>query len=222
MGRGIDWLLSNPPKKPWKYAYLQVLILAFDTATDVATVALVRDDQVLGERASRAVRVLKDAEALLEEADTSAPGLDGLVVGTGPGSYTGLRMGLVTARTLSISLGVPIAGISTLDALAAGAPGAVPVIDARRKELFTLAAGRPTCLAAVDLEVEAGRAYVGDGAVRYRDEIAGDGGIVPPDDAPEHVPWARHHALLARDFGPGDAAEPIYLRAPDAERALAR
>jgi tRNA threonylcarbamoyladenosine biosynthesis protein TsaB len=215
-------LLSNPPKKPWKYGYLQVLILAFDTATDVATVALVRDDRVLGERASRTIRVLEDAEALLEEAGLVSSDLDGIAVGTGPGSYTGLRMGLVTARTLSISLGVPVAGISTLNALAAGAPGAVPVIDARRSEVFALVAGRPACLAAADLEVEPGATYVGDGAVRYREEIAAGGGIVPPDDAPEHVPWARHHALLARDFGPGDAAEPIYLRAPDAERALAR
>jgi tRNA threonylcarbamoyladenosine biosynthesis protein TsaB len=215
-------LLSNPLKKPWKYAYLQVLILAFDTATDVATVALVRDDRVLGERASRAVRVLKDAEELLEEAGLDSTDLDAVAVGTGPGSYTGLRMGLVTARTLSISLGIPVAGVSTLDALATGAPGAVPLVDARRKELFTLVAGRPTCLAAAGLEVEPGRAYVGDGAVRYREEIAASGGIVPPDDAPEHAPWARHHALLARDFGPGDAAVPIYLRAPDAERALAR
>jgi tRNA threonylcarbamoyladenosine biosynthesis protein TsaB len=215
-------LLSNPLKKPWKYAYLQVLILAFDTATDVATVALVREDQVLGERPSRAVRVLKDAEELLEEAGLDSTDLDAVAVGTGPGSYTGLRMGLVTARTLSISLGIPVAGVSTLDALATGAPGAVPVVDARRSELFTLVAGRPTCLAAADLEVEPARAYVGYGAVRYREEIAARGGIVPPDDAPAHVPWARHHALLARDFGPGDAAVPIYLRAPDAERALAR
>jgi tRNA threonylcarbamoyladenosine biosynthesis protein TsaB len=215
-------LLSNPPKNPWKYAYLQVLILAFDTATDVATVALVRDDHVLGERPSRAVRVLKDAEELLEEAGLAAAELDGIAVGTGPGSYTGLRMGLVTARTLSISLGIPVAGVSTLDALAAGAPGAVPVVDARRNELFTLVDGRPTCLAAADLGVERDTAYVGDGAVRYRKEIAAAGGRVPPDDAPEHVPWARQHALLAREFGPGDAAEPIYLRIPDADRTLAR
>jgi hypothetical protein len=77
-------------------------------------------------------------------------------------------------------------------------------------------------VAAAELEVEPGRTYVGDGAVRYRDEIGGHGGVVPADDAAEHVPWARHHALLARDFGPGEAAEPIYLRAPDAERAARR
>jgi len=199
-----------------------VLILAFDTATDVATVALVRDGDVLGERASRAVRVLKDAEELFLDAGLEANDVEGIVVGTGPGSYTGLRIGLVTARTLAISLCVPVAGVSTLAALAAGTPGAVPVIDARRGEVFTLVGGEPVCVPASELQVEQGRAYVGDGAARYRDEIAGAGGIVPPDDAPEHVPWARHHAALAREFGPGEAAEPIYLRVPDAEKALSR
>ena len=199
-----------------------MLILAFDTATDVATVAFVRDGDVLGERLSRAVRVLQDVEELLEEAGLERNDVEGIAVATGPGSYTGLRMGLVTARTLAISLGVPVAGVSTLDALAAGAPGAVPVIDARRREVFTLAAGKPVCVAASDLTVERGRAYVGDGAVRYRDEIEAAGGVVPSDDAPEHVPWARQHATLARDFGPAEAAEPIYLRLPDAERALSR
>jgi tRNA threonylcarbamoyl adenosine modification protein YeaZ len=197
-----------------------VLILAFDTATDVATVALVRDGDVLGERVSRAARVLKDAEELLREAGLGSEDVEAIVVGTGPGSYTGLRMGLVTARTLAVSLGVPVAGVSTLAALAAGVPEAVPVVDAKRREVFTLAGGEPACVAASALEVEPGRTYVGDGAVRYRDEIAAAGGVVPPDDAPEHVPWARHHAGLARDFGPGEAAEPIYLRVPDAERAL--
>jgi tRNA threonylcarbamoyladenosine biosynthesis protein TsaB len=68
--------------------------------------------------------------------------------------------------------------------------------------------------------VEAGRRYVGDGAVRYREQIEAAGGDVPPDGAEEHVPWARHHASLAREFGPAEAAEPIYLRVPDAERAV--
>jgi tRNA A37 threonylcarbamoyladenosine modification protein TsaB len=129
-------------------------------------------------------------------------------------------MGLVTARALSFSLGAPVAGVSTLDALAAGTPGAQPVIDARRGEVFTLIDGAPACIRPDELTVEAQRVYVGDGAVRYRDIIERAAGAVPPDEDSGHVPWARQHAALARAFGPAELAEPIYLRLPDAERAL--
>jgi tRNA threonylcarbamoyladenosine biosynthesis protein TsaB len=201
-----------------------VLVLAFDTATDVATSALVRlpDGECLGERSSRPLRILEDADALLAEAGFEREALEGLVVGTGPGSYTGLRIGLVTARALAFALEVSVAGVSTLSALAAGAPGAHPVIDGKRSEIFTLTSRGPVVTKAEELAVEAGGLYVGDGAVRYRESIEGAGGGVPSDDDPRHIPWARHLAVLAKDFGPADAAEPIYLRLPDAERALAR
>jgi tRNA threonylcarbamoyladenosine biosynthesis protein TsaB len=199
-----------------------VLILAFDTATDVATSALVRDGKVVGERASRPVRVLEDAQELIAEAGLEPGAVEAIAVGTGPGSYTGLRIGLVTARALSLSLGAPVAGVPTLDALAEGAPGAVPVIDGRRGEVFTLESGAPVVRKPEALVVEAGRTYVGDGAVLYRAELEARGAEVPGDDDQRHVPWARHTAALARDFGPADVAEPIYLRVPDAEKALER
>ena len=198
------------------------MILAFDTATDIATIALVRDGEVLGERVSRAVKLLDDADAIVVEARAEPNDVDGIAVGTGPGSYTGLRMGLVTARVLSLSLGAPVAGVSTLDALAAGAPGAQPVIDARRSEVFTLVGGQPVCVSSDELTVATGQTYVGDGAVRYRSIIEDRSGVVPPDEDPVHIPWARRHAALAKDFGPAELAEPIYLRVPDAERALRR
>jgi tRNA threonylcarbamoyladenosine biosynthesis protein TsaB len=197
-----------------------VLTLAFDTATDVATSALVRDLEVLGERASRAVRILEDIDALVADAGLGARSIDGIVVGTGPGRYTGLRMGLITARTLSLSLDVAVAGVSTLDALAEGSEGAIPVIDARRGEIFTLVDHEPRCLAPDDLEIEAGTTYVGDGAIRYRPIIEAADGVVPEDGNEVHVPWARNHALLAEDFGSPAAIEPLYLRVPDAERRL--
>jgi tRNA threonylcarbamoyladenosine biosynthesis protein TsaB len=197
-----------------------VLTLAFDTATDVATAALVRGGTVLGERRSRAVRILADVEGLLADGGVARSDVRRLVVGTGPGSYTGLRMGLVTARTLALALDVPVAGVSTLAALAAGARGATPVLDARRREVFTLVAGEPSVLSPDDLRVRSGDTYVGDGALRYRDSIEGRGGIVPPDEDDAHVPWARHHAALAAEFGPAELVEPLYLRVPDAEVTL--
>jgi len=198
-----------------------VLTLALDTATDVATVALVEDERVLGERRSQAVRVLADAYELLAEAGRTPRELDRLVIGTGPGSFTGTRIGLAAARGLALALELPAAGVSTLAALAAGAPGALPVIDARRREVFTLAAhGEPMCARPEELELPPGTLCVGDGAVRYRATLEDAGGDVPPDESDLHVPWARLHASLARDFGVAELVEPIYLRVPDAERAV--
>lgn len=195
-------------------------ILAFDTATDVATSALVRGGETLGETVSRPVTVLEGVDALLRRAGVLETELEGLVVGTGPGSFTGMRMGLATARALAFALGLPVAGVSTLAALAAGAPEAVPVIDARRKEIFTLLNGRPACMRPEELAIDPGTVWVGSGAVRYRLLLEAAGGVVPSDDSELHVPRARFHALLASEFGPAELVEPIYLRIPDAERNL--
>jgi tRNA threonylcarbamoyladenosine biosynthesis protein TsaB len=191
-----------------------MLILAFDTATDVATSALVADGEVLGERRSRAVTLLEDVDALLRQAGTHTRELEALAVGIGPGSFTGVRIGLSTARGLALALRVPAAGVSTLAALEAGAPGCLPVIDARRREVFV--PGR--VLAPAELDVEPGRLCVGSGAVRYRDALEAKGAVIPADDDDRHVPRARFHAALARDFGPADEVEPLYLRLPDADK----
>jgi tRNA threonylcarbamoyladenosine biosynthesis protein TsaB len=193
-----------------------VLILAFDTATSIATSALVRGGTVLGERTTTPVRVLEDVDALLREAGVDARELDALAVGVGPGSFTGVRMGLAAARGLALSLDIPLAGVSTLAALAAGAPDAVPLIDAKRRELFLEQNGEIVALPAAAFDAP-GRTCVGDGAVRYREHLERTGADVPPDDSELHLPRARFHAQLARDFGPADLVEPIYVRAPDAE-----
>jgi tRNA threonylcarbamoyladenosine biosynthesis protein TsaB len=198
-----------------------MIVLAFDSATSVVTAALARDGELLGERVSRPVSVLEDADALLSDAGLAPADLGGIAVGLGPGSFTGIRMAIATARGLSLALGIPVAGVSTLRALAAGAPGAVPVIDAKRREIFTQVDGEPAVLAPQDLRLDPGTVCVGDGAVRYRDQLTSRGADIPPDDDERHVPRARFHALLARDFGPADAVQPLYLRVPDAEKAAA-
>ena len=116
---------------------------------------------------------------------------------------------------------VPDVDVTYRAALAAGAPGAVPVIDARRKEIFVLSSGHVRCLAPASLEVDPGRTYVGDGAVRYRATIEAAGGVVPADESELHLPRARFHAQLADRGGPAEQVEPVYVRAPDAEKALA-
>jgi tRNA threonylcarbamoyladenosine biosynthesis protein TsaB len=195
-----------------------VLTLAFDTATSVATAALVRDGEVLGERASRAVRVLADADDLLREAGKDRSELGGIVVGVGPGSFTGLRLGIAAARGLAFALDLPVAGVSTLDALAAGAPGALPIIDAGRREVFTRVKEGPFAVAPQELELEPGTLCVGDGALRYRIALEERGAEIPDDGDERHRPRARFHAELAKRFGPPDDIEPLYLRIPDAER----
>jgi tRNA threonylcarbamoyladenosine biosynthesis protein TsaB len=192
-------------------------ILAFDTATRVATVALVRDGEVLGESTSQASHVLREALDLLEQAGTPLAALDGIVVGTGPGSFTGVRIGIAAAHGLALGLVVPVAGVSTLDALAAGTPGALPVIDAGRREVFVPVDGEPRALPPTEVPLEPGAVCVGDGARRYRDILEAAGATVPPDDSDAHLPRAGLHVALAHELGAADAVEPVYVRLPDAK-----
>jgi tRNA threonylcarbamoyl adenosine modification protein YeaZ len=185
----------------------------------VATPALADDGEVLGERLSRAQTLLEDVDALLRQGGAHPSDLGALAVGIGPGSFTGVRIGLAAARGLAVALDLPGAGVSTLDALAAGAPGAMPVIEARRREIFALVDGEPCVLEPADLRVAAGTVCIGNGAVRYRALLEEKGAVVPPDDDERHLPRARFHAQLAGDPGPVEAIEPLYLRVPDAKKA---
>jgi len=184
-------------------------IFAFDTATSQATCALLRDGELLGERLTEAREVLAAADELVRAVGLAPNEIDAVVVGTGPGSFTGVRMGLSTARGLALALGTPVAGVSTLHAYAGGQP----VIDARRGEVFTTG---PALARPEELDVRGVR-LVGDGAVRYRELFEGAGADVPPDDDPAHCPSAHLLVQHAVAFGPVEDVDPLYLRQPDAK-----
>lgn len=208
-------------------------VLAFDTATAATTVALgdreLRDDPQPGARPGHARRLLALIEGLVE-GDWS--GIDRLAVGIGPGTFTGLRIGVATAHALSLSTGIPLVGVSTLASLELGARahGAVlAVIDARRGEAFVAGVGLEPCVLGPEALGEAagqraggGVVAVGDGAVRFREILERAGAVVPPDDDPVHRVSAVHHGRLATAAVPGLAARvlPQYLRVPDAELNL--
>jgi tRNA threonylcarbamoyl adenosine modification protein YeaZ len=194
------------------------LTLAFDTATDVATCALLEGDALLGERTTVARALLEEVDTLLREADARPEDLGVVVVGTGPGSFTSTRIGLAVARGLGLGLGILAAGVSTLDALASAGPGAFPVVDARRRQVFVPG---PRAVLPDDLVLGPGALCVGNGAVRYRSTLERLGAEVPPDDDTIHLPHARLHALLAGEPGDPELLEPIYVRPPDAEASVA-
>lgn len=212
-----------------------MLILAFDTATSTATAALVRDGVVLGERAVPSRGLMAAIDELLDGAGVVPGDLDGVACGVGPGSFTGVRIGLAHARGIALALDVPVAGVSTLAALTAGAgdgmtavvassgvaaPAVIAVVDARRSEVFVLDRSGERCIRPADLAFAPGTLLVGDGAVRYRELLERAGGDVPAAASELHLPRARFHVLLARSFGPADEALPVYLRAPDAKQAV--
>ena len=203
------------------------MILALDTATDVASTALVDAGaavcEVLSTGPGRAAqRVLADVAHVLEAGDVRPEQLERIVVGVGPGSFTGLRIGIATAAALADAAGVPVSGGSTLAALRWAAPrAAVAVIDARRRQVFAAGPGlEPLALDPAELaeRLAVGTVCVGDGARRYRSLLEAVGAEVPADDSPLHVPHARVYAAPGFALLP---AEPLYLREPDAVPAVA-
>jgi tRNA threonylcarbamoyladenosine biosynthesis protein TsaB len=203
------------------------VILGLDTATAATTAAVLgrgvareaRDDPPRGARPRHAERLL----ALIEEVvDGDWDQVERIAVGVGPGGFTGLRHGIATARALAQGRDLELVGVSSLEALAAGEP-VYAVIDARRGEVFAYAAGRlePQAIKPTDLAARLlpGAQAVGDGAVRFREELERGGARVPPDDSPVHRVSALQVCRLGAEGEPAgrDALVPDYRRDPDAQ-----
>ena len=216
------------------------MILGFDTATPATAVAVLPDDgepvelrhdPAPGERPGHAAKLLPLARSALEAAGATFADVRRIGVGVGPGTFTGLRIGVATGRALAQATGAELAAVSTLQALAeaVGTGGSVlAVIDARRGEAFAAGYHRgqrltgPVAIAPDDLAALADPAHgpwlaVGDGAIRFRDRLepAVD---VPVDASTLHCVSALAVCRLART-APSidrDALLPEYVRAPDA------
>lgn len=245
-----------------------MLTLGFDTATRATAVALWsgagaghardrarggvtlerRDDPPPGSRPNHTTRLMTLIVEAMDAAGRGWEDLSLIAVGTGPGTFTGLRIGVATARALATARSLPLIGISTLAALASGtgspsahadgAEGVLAVLDARRGEVF--AAGwdsprdvlGPPVLAAravapeglADAVARTGRRWlaVGDGAVEFRSVLERSGVRIPEDDSLLHRVSAIEHCRLAQGLRPESPGEvrPQYLRLPDAELAL--
>jgi tRNA threonylcarbamoyladenosine biosynthesis protein TsaB len=230
-------------------------ILAFDTATAATAVALcgaadgdleARDDPIRGQRPGHATRLMPLAVGLLERAGVGWDQLDRIAVGIGPGTFTGLRIGIATARALAQARATPLTGVSTLQSLALGAAGVDPapgtvlaVIDARRREVFVAgwrpdqlyepAGGEllrarvtaPETLPDLISEVPLPVLAIGDGALAFREILERSGALIPEEDSELHRVTAAGHCEIARVAPPTDSAHvwPEYHRLPDAEIA---
>lgn len=231
-------------------------LIGLDTATDDTVVAAIDGEQVLFERvtgpdSSGRPRHSETLVGTVEEAVAAAGGwkrIDRIAVGIGPGTFTGIRIGLATAKGLSLSTGIPAVGIPTLAALAAGVAArkeesgpVMPVLDARRGEVFAAlynAGGREleppaACpperlvewLAEITARLPRPPRVAGPGALRFADQLDRAGVPVPDPGSDLHRLSGSALCRLAAGLPSSETAkplEPIYLRAPDAKIWLER
>lgn len=232
-------------------------VVAFDTATRATTVALsgvgnvvytARDDPPPGKRPGHANRLLPLTAMVLGRAGIGWDRVDRIAVGVGPGTFTGLRIGIASARALARARSISLVGVSTLQSLALAGPAAsetlagvdtvFAVLDARRGEVF--AAGwriaeveefdaalllphpfAPEALAELLTPLGPTTLAIGDGAIAFREVLERSGAFIPEDDSQLHRVTATNHCKLARGLQASvpDEVRPEYLRAPDAEMA---
>jgi tRNA threonylcarbamoyladenosine biosynthesis protein TsaB len=214
--------------------------LGFDTSTAATAACVLRDgaafevvpaaDELLGPP-RHARDLLPRAAEVMERAGVGFGDLDAIAVGVGPGTFTGLRIGIATARGLAHAHGLEVRPVSSLAALAAGidAPLRMPLIDARRGELFGALhdeggerweefVAPPAEVAERARDAGINPLAAGDGSVRFREVLEAAGIEVAPDGSETHAVRALHVCRLAAAVPPValEAALPNYLRAPDA------
>ena len=193
-------------------------VLTIDTATSASSVGLVDGVELAAETVAEphaAQHVLAAVVRVLAEAGADLASVQRVAIGRGPGSFTGLRIGIATGLGIADGCGAEVAAAPTLSALRHEAgERSVAVVDARRGEVFAegpgvpLAAYAPGSLRAL---LAADALLVGDGAIRHRADL-GDLASIPADDSPLHVPRPRAIAAVAAAGG----VEPLYVRDPDA------
>jgi tRNA threonylcarbamoyladenosine biosynthesis protein TsaB len=217
-----------------------VNLLGIDTATAASAVCVLRADgeafevepppERLAGRPGHAAELLPAIAARLEDAGLRWEDVEAIGVGVGPGMFTGLRIGIATARGLATATGAELRPVSSLAALATDG-ATLALIDARRDEVFAgLYASDGTAVwepfvatpAAVAERLRAAAVEplaVGDGAIRYRDVLRAAGATVAPADSPAHVVRGLSICRLARSAAPVavEAVLPDYLRLPDAK-----
>lgn len=217
-------------------------LLGLDTSTAAASACVLRADgewfevapppERLGRPPAHASELMPAVAEVMSRADVGWGDLDAIAVGVGPGMFTGLRIGIATARGLARGSGLPLRPVSSLAALAAGieAPLRLPLIDARRGEVFGALyevderVWPPVAIPPEELvrrlrdDGFTPRA-AGDGSVRFREVLEKAGIQVEPDDSEAHVVRALHVCRLGAGApeAPPEAVLPDYLRDPDAK-----
>jgi tRNA threonylcarbamoyladenosine biosynthesis protein TsaB len=227
-----------------------MVVLGVDSATADAVVGVTDGGEVVREarvdpgpdgRPRHSQVLLGEIERSVEQAG-GWERIERIAVGIGPGSFTGLRIGIATSRALAQARGIPVAPVGSLTALARGiredgdAAVALPVIDARRGETFAALFGGegeelwppfvtpPAELAKRIGKLDSAPLAAGDGAVRFAAELEAAGATVAPPEDPIHRVAARHVCAVgeAAAEAPPDQIQPLYLRPPDAKRWLER
>ena len=215
-------------------------IVGFDTSTAATSVCVLRADGEAFEHIPPAARLLEPpghsrellplVRELMDEADIGWGMVEGIAVGVGPGTFTGLRIGVATARALATAATIPVHAVSSLTALAQGSGVELPLVDAKRGEVFGalhnqgVPASEPFVTSPDGLEQAAGQPLAGavaagDGSIRFRQYLEAAGVRVPPDGSELHVVRALHVCRLARQVPaqPPEAVLPTYIRDPDAK-----